>query len=1188
MKIFYIAFALIFYFHLGFGQIAFNEIIVTDVDSGTSFPSSVYAADLDGDGYMDVLSSSRFDDKIAWYKNINGEGSFSSQIVITTDADNATSVFASDVDGDGDMDVLSASYSDDKIAWYENTDGLGNFGNQQIISNPVGGGAFGAANGPTSVFASDIDGDGDMDVLSTSYVDDKIAWYENVNGLGNFGTQQIIASGLSGVRRIYTSDIDNDGDMDINVDFYITNPLTGRITWFENIDGQGNFGPRQDISVGETTSNTADIDGDGDKDIVSGSRVDNNVVWFENINGQGNMGPKQIITELTDGTTSVYSADIDNDGDMDVVSASENDDKIAWYENMDGAGNFGSQQIISSLANGAVFISTIDLDNDGDIDVLSASYNDDKIAWYENIDGLGDFSEEKIIVSSVDGASSIFVSDIDGDGDADILSASINDDKIAWFENTNGQGNFNVMKTITNNADGAVSVFASDIDGDGDMDALSGSAEDRKIAWYENIDGQGDFGPQQVISINVDRVTSIYAVDIDNDGDMDIVSTSSNNDKVAWYENMDAQGDFSPQQIISIQANSANSVFAVDIDNDSDMDLLVGIYDTIVWFENIDGQGNFGSQQVISQLASGLTTVYAADIDNDDDMDVFSTSEGNNRISWYENIDGQGNFGAQQYKFGSDARSVFASDIDGDGYNDMIAGVNNSDKVIWFKNDSQGGFGEEQLITSNLDGLTSIYISDVDGDGDIDVLSSSKNDDKILLNKNLGILGNEINGLLKFDFNNDGCDDMDDIFVPNILISTNNGNDSFSSFSQNDGYYRIAVNQGSFNTQLENFPNYYTSNPISQISDFVGLGNTDTVDFCIEPSGVFNDLTVSIYPSIDEPRPGFDTSYQIVCKNIGTTQLSGSVSFQFDDSKIQFLSASETVSSQTTDSLSFDFVDFNPFETKVIDLEFNVFAPPTANIDDVLISTATVNPVSGDETEDDNIFTLEQIVIGSYDPNDITVLQGEEIFIEDANKYLNYLIRFQNTGTASAINVRVEHVLDDKLDWTTMQLESLSHSGRVEIENETDVSFIFNNINLPDSTSNEQESHGYIAFKIKPKSNVQIGDIISGVADIYFDFNPPIITNTVNTEIVPPLSIDDQELDNIKLYPNPTSDKLRITSQRFIDGLKILDINGRMLKIFDISPIKDYTLDVSSLSKGIYFLEIRSGESRTTTKFIKN
>ena len=136
-----------------------------------------------------------------------GQGLFGAQQVISTNADGAFSVYAADVDGDGDIDVLSASFADDKIAWYENTDGQGSFGAQQVISTN--------ADNCRDVFAADIDGDGDVDVLSASLADDKIAWYENTDGLGTFGAQQIISTNADGAWSVYAADVDGDGDIDV-------------------------------------------------------------------------------------------------------------------------------------------------------------------------------------------------------------------------------------------------------------------------------------------------------------------------------------------------------------------------------------------------------------------------------------------------------------------------------------------------------------------------------------------------------------------------------------------------------------------------------------------------------------------------------------------------------------------------------------------------------------------------------------------------------------------------------------------------------------------------------------------------------------------------------------------------------------------------------------------------------------
>ncbi|MCZ6594998.1 MAG: T9SS type A sorting domain-containing protein [Bacteroidetes bacterium] len=339
--------------------------------------SSVYTNDIDGDGDMDVLSASRGDGKIAWYENLDGLGNFGPQQIITTNAFNATSVYATDIDGDGDMDVLSASgLPENKIAWYENTDGQGSFGSQQIITTNV--------DQAKSVYSTDVDGDGDMDVLSASIVDNKIAWYEN-DGDGNFGPQQIITTNAQWAWSVYASDIDGDGDMDV----LSASPQDAKIAWYENLDGLGNFGPQQiitTIAFSATSVYATDIDGDGDMDVLSS--FDANIAWYEN-DGDGNFGTQQIITTKLVGARSVYASDIDGDGDMDVLSASIFDDKIAWYENTDGQGSFGAQQIITTNADAAVSVYATDIDGDGDMDVLSASENDDKIAWYENLGVLG-------------------------------------------------------------------------------------------------------------------------------------------------------------------------------------------------------------------------------------------------------------------------------------------------------------------------------------------------------------------------------------------------------------------------------------------------------------------------------------------------------------------------------------------------------------------------------------------------------------------------------------------------------------------------------------------------------------------------------------------------------------------------------------------------------------------------------
>ncbi|MEM0517891.1 T9SS type A sorting domain-containing protein [Aequorivita flava] len=732
-------------------QIQFQDHVIIDDTFLPNGPFSVHSADIDGDGDMDLLSASRDDDKIAWYKN-DGLGNFQTQQAISTNANLAISVYAADIDGDGDMDVLSASYEDKKIAWYENTNGQGAFGPEKIISTN--------ANGARMVYTADIDGDGDVDVLSASSNDNKIAWYKNLDGLGNFSSEQIITSNANGALSVHTADIDGDGDQDVLSASY----LDDKIAWYENTDGMGAFGGQQIIStdfLAPISIYAADFDLDGDMDIVCVSADDvdfigvfNKTIWFENTDGQGVFASHEIDDSLDNiPLHQVSASDIDGDGDMDVLSTGI--DQIRWYENIDGLGSFGPQRMINSNIQTAVWAHATDIDDDGDKDVVFASLYDDLVAWHENLDGLGSFGQFNNIVVQAVFPLSVYPADLDGDGDLDAISASSIDNKIAWYENLDGLGTFGIQNIIVVNLNGAGFVRAADVDGDGDMDVLSTSRDDYNIAWHENLDGQGSFGPPQIVSSGMAIGLSLGAIDIDRDGDLDIVSSTGGDSQIVWHENLDGQGNFGPQQLITLNADHPSSIYAVDVDGDGDNDVLAAALegDMITWYENTDGLGTFGPQQIISTETDYATSVYASDLDGDGDMDVLSASSADDKVAWYENLDGLGNFGPQIIISASANfnRSVFSEDVDGDGDMDVLSLSSNPNLVTWFENiDGQGTFGPQQIVTSNVIYPTSVFAADMDGDGDIDVLSTSNGDDKIAWYENLGPLSVAENNLDEF------------------------------------------------------------------------------------------------------------------------------------------------------------------------------------------------------------------------------------------------------------------------------------------------------------------------------------------------------------------------------------------------------------------------------------------------------
>jgi len=250
---------------------------------------------------------------------------------------------------------------------------------------------------------------------------------------------------------------------------------------------------------------------------------------------------------------STFLMDFDGDSDPDILVSSDFYGTIVWFENLDGLGNFGKPRIVDSNAISTRTSYAEDLNNDGANDIIAALNSDNKLVWYNNLDGLGNFSSSIIISESFDSTESIFVADLDNDGDNDILTSEKFTNTINWYENTDGQGDFAAKQIITSNVDFALDVYASDIDGDGDIDVLSASALDNKIAWYENLDGLGSFGTQQIIDINAEGAESVSAADINGDGYIDVLSSSGNNNtKITWYENLDGLGTFDSPQVIHL------------------------------------------------------------------------------------------------------------------------------------------------------------------------------------------------------------------------------------------------------------------------------------------------------------------------------------------------------------------------------------------------------------------------------------------------------------------------------------------------------------------------------------------------------------------------------------------------------------------------------------------------------------
>jgi hypothetical protein len=333
-------------------------------------------------------------------------------------------------------------------------------------------------------------------------------------------------------------------------------------------------------------------------------------------------------------------------------------------------------------------------------------------------------------------------------------------------------------------------------------------------------------------------------------------------------------------------------------------------------------------------------------------------------------------------------------------------------------------------------------------------------------------------------------------------------------------------------------------------------------------------------------RPGFNATYTLVCRNKTNFIENGSVSLTFDDTKLDYDSSNPVYNSSATNSFTWNYINLQPFETREIEIVFNLNSPmetPAVNIGDVLNYTATITTANFDEIPADNAFTLDQTVVGSYDPNDKTCLQGTTITPSEVGNYVHYVIRFENTGTYPAENIVVKDMIDlAKFDISTLVPLKSSHDFYTRI-NGNKVEFIFENINLD---FNDATNDGYVLFKIKTKPTLIVGDTFTNNANIYFDYNFPITTNTYSTTITALSSQGFEFGTYFTLYPNAAKDILNIQAKQGL-AINSIEIYNQLGQIVIASTNTLNTIDVSNIASGTYFVKVNTEKGSANAKFVK-
>ncbi len=451
-------------------------------------------------------------------------------------------------------------------------------------------------------------------------------------------------------------------------------------------------------------------------------------------------------------------------------------------------------------------------------------------------------------------------------------------------------------------------------------------------------------------------------------------------------------------------------------------------------------------------------------------------------------------------------------------------------------------------------------------------------------------------GKVFLDFNCDGIFNGEDKYLENKIVYNTQGDHPETSTNTN-GYYYLHLKD--FETQTfytKPFPGY-NSNPINYtiVNDTLDKFFTG-YDFRFCPDSLFHNVKVNIV-ALEPPRPGFNHKYRICYENLGTQTENVVITFDFTggqgDAFTSILDADGgTINGHT---ISWNIADLALFEEDC--KEITLLVNPSTPLDTQLSPHVSISLAPGlyDANTSDNDERLNEKVVGSYDPNDKNVSkEGFTASELEKGVSLDYQIRFQNTGTYPATFIDVYDTLVKTLDIRTFEMISASHPYTLTFPADYVLKWRFDNINLADSTNNEPESHGYIKFRIKTTPNLSMSDVISNSAAIYFDFNTPIITNSIKTSFVTAThSLKAERNLPLEVYPNPVSNVTQVRYnliEKMNCRLELMDPTGKIVLIKGAErPIGEQaeTIDMSDYASGIYFLRIYTEKGMGEAKIVK-
>lgn len=1036
---------------------------------------------MDGDGDLDGVVSSRFDGRIVWYEN-NGNSDFVDYHILMETEDANRHIVVADFGNNGLADIVIGKnpLGDPATRLMRNT------GSGFILSEiqmPL------EFSWIERLESNDLDMDGIPDLILFDRPTQKACWFRSL-GNGLFA-EPIVIETPQGTTVNSFHDINGDGSMDV----FIHNSLQRRFFCMIN-DGTGQFILTDSIpfDLVNKIHGVADVDGDGDLDIVSDlfvMAVHSALVWLENDGTGQYVAYHQLTPEGPEiGWSPVRILDIDGEPGVEIVASMP----VRTYTV--GSDHMFTVQSLSGFADQLGVFE--DFNGDGLPDLCTGLH-----VLVNNGSG-GNWTD----VRAMDNPSHVKdfeLVDVNKDGLADIVaSSSFSQLEVLPYL---GDGSYARRSTVISQPASVYHVMPVDYNNDGLVDiAFTGwMSGDFNLATNPFDSG---FWPREVLATEQQsgQIISSAIGDFDGDGDLDLITVpiSVAGNEIVLHRNQ-GNGTYAEEAIAPTQEGYlSGNMIVFDLDGDGDLDVALAengeesFTGGITVFIN-DGSGHFNVIDLSDHTTAHSTQLSAADFDDDGDMDILFNNSLPGIIAIYEHEDGNFIRHVIDEPTHYAPYASHAMDVDKDGLVDVIGFSQHGGAILngqhsgiyWYRNLGEWQFSPPYFVhvPARFAQPYDIETIDRDFDGDLDLFMSDM-DGSIYYFENHFWGTYRVQGNVFFDADENGMLSDGDVPFPQLSIQVTPAQSAF--FTNAQGEYNALCGQGTYTVTPSFDPVLWTLSTPNE-SYTVNVSDSEPVhtglDFGIVPNGFQPNAELVV---IDPMSPcNVHGSMWVSLRNTGNTVLEGVVTVELDG-LLTYQSAYPEPFAISGNTLQFTVDSLSYYE--LTQWAIVVEMPDETQIGEIMHNTAGFTDISGFIADNQT----DAPTLCAYDPNDKTEHTGlgPTGLISDG-QWLVYTVRFQNTGNSVATDVVIRDWLSKHLDLASLTPLSWSFTPEISVAPDGETVFSFKNIMLPDSGSDFAASQGFIRYKVRARDHLLPGTQIENTANIFFDLNPPIITNTV-------------------------------------------------------------------------------------------